>query len=70
MGVGDRGDRPAVIILDLKSARALHPGQDIESLFRMQRKRTGPGSRVSSPVLSLVVLDQALFFSLGLFPQM
>lgn len=43
-----------MIIPDPKSALALHPGQDIELLFQMQRKKTGLGSRASSPVLSLV----------------
>ena len=38
-GIG--GDRPAVIILDPRSARALYPGQDIESLFRCRRRELG-----------------------------
>lgn len=43
-----------MIIPNPKSAWALYPGQDIELLFQMQSKKTGLGSRVSSPVLSLV----------------
>ena len=46
-GIG--GDRPAVIILDPKSARALHPGQDIESLFRCKGRELG--RRPKFPVL-------------------
>lgn len=40
-GIG--GDRPAVIILDPRSARALYPGQDIELLFRCRGRELGWG---------------------------